>query len=501
LIRSILSNWSGMVLLAVLSFLTTPFLLRHLGDRDYGLWILTASLLEYYGLLDFGLRTTLQRFVARARGSDARGVRDELFSTALGIALGVTVVITLGTGLLAIVVPGRVGLTGVDPRRFAWLLALLGLGIAFTYPARIISAYLTGLQRFDLSNTLNVGTSALRSLLLVVVLKSGLGLLGCAAVTLAVAAASLLMHGRAVRRADPQVTVDWSHFRTGRVRDLATYSFFVFLGTVGFYLRFFTDSIVITWSLGVSLIAHFSVAAKLMEYFMAVLYAVTQPLMSRMSELDSMARPAELQALFLRSTRFTSLLTFLIGSLLLLKGEGLLTLWAGPRFSGSVTILYVLLSGFVVALAQSPSLVVLQARGHVRTVGLIGLGEGLLNLTLSLALARPLGLLGVALGTAIPLLLTKLFVQPHLTLTALQLDLGTYWRDGLKRPLLALMLFLPIAYFLPGRGADHALLFIIGGLVHVLLFAVLSYAVGMPTEDRRWVRSAFERAWTRFPWA
>ncbi|HEY6938283.1 MAG TPA: hypothetical protein VI424_14085, partial [Terriglobales bacterium] len=37
------------------SLLMMPFIVHTLGDRIYGLWALVATLLGYYGLLDFGL--------------------------------------------------------------------------------------------------------------------------------------------------------------------------------------------------------------------------------------------------------------------------------------------------------------------------------------------------------------------------------------------------------------------------------------------------------------
>ena len=63
MIRNVLSNWVALVVTAVISFVLTPILVHGLGHFYYGLWILVGSLVDYFGLLDVGIRTTLQRFV------------------------------------------------------------------------------------------------------------------------------------------------------------------------------------------------------------------------------------------------------------------------------------------------------------------------------------------------------------------------------------------------------------------------------------------------------
>src|SRR5208283_4667480 len=66
---SILSGIS-FTLRTFVSLFMTPFMITHLGNRSYGLWILVASFSSFYGLLDFGLASGVQRFLSRAIGKD-----------------------------------------------------------------------------------------------------------------------------------------------------------------------------------------------------------------------------------------------------------------------------------------------------------------------------------------------------------------------------------------------------------------------------------------------
>src|SRR5262245_53331942 len=56
------------VLTVAVGLWLTPFLLRHLGSHDYGLWLLGAQVLVYLALMDVGIVQLVPRDVAVAAG-------------------------------------------------------------------------------------------------------------------------------------------------------------------------------------------------------------------------------------------------------------------------------------------------------------------------------------------------------------------------------------------------------------------------------------------------
>ncbi len=69
--------------------------------------------------------------------------------------------------------------------------------------------------------------------------------------------------------------------------------------------------------------------------------------------------------------------------------------------------------------------------GHVKVPSLIYMGEAMANLILSLILIQSLGLIGVALGTAIPILIAELGIILPYALKKLNIS----WSLLLRRPL------------------------------------------------------------------
>lgn len=80
--------------------------------------------------------------------------------------------------------------------------------------------------------------------------------------------------------------------------------------------------------------------------------------------------------------------------------------------------------------------------------------EGLANIGLSVALVRPFGIVGDALGTAIPLAVTTICFLPWHLCRQLQIRIGTYLREAYLLPVIVcvpivIVLFLMKRWFVP----------------------------------------------------
>lgn len=493
MIRNIFSNWLGFFFRGIISFALTPFLIRHLGDFQFGMWVLVMSLIDYSGLLDLGIRPTLHRYVAKLSGANARRDLNHVTASALAMSCVTGVLAVLITLVCVPLVPQLFGVSGVAAVTFRWVLLLLGLNVAFLFPAGMLGAYLCGMQRFDLLNLLIVATTALRAIFTVVILELGYGVVGVAFGMLVASVISLFLHYVVVHRCDPEVSLSLTQASWSRVKELGSFSFYVFLNSAGDYLRFYTDSIVIARFLAMALITPFNVAGRLMEYFRTIINGLAGPLVPKMSQLIGRGKSEEIVPLFLKSTRAAALLSGFIGAMIFLNGKGLLHFWVGQRFESSYSLLLILTIGYVVTLAQLPSNVAIYAFARHQLLGWWTLVEGALNLILSIYWGRKLGLIGVALGTTVPMLITAILFLPWNVLPLLNLRVRVYLRDAILRPLLASATFVAICYLTLGaKQADTIWMF--GGTLawQTVLFTILAFALGMSSSDRGSIVQRFE---------
>jgi O-antigen/teichoic acid export membrane protein len=137
-----------------------------------------------------------------------------------------------------------------------------------------------------------------------------------------------------------------------------------------------------------------------MEFVVAIA-AVVSPTATR---LAAQGRQGEVREIFLKWSKVAFTLSLLAGVFLIVLGPAFLARWIDPSFEAPAgRVLQILMASSLLFLpARGVALPVLMGLGRPRAATLAFLGAGALNLGLSVALARPFGLAGVAVGTAIP---------------------------------------------------------------------------------------------------
>lgn len=255
---------------------------------------------------------------------------------------------------------------------------------------------------------------------------------------------------------------------------------------VGDYLRFYSDSAVIAAVLNVALITPFNVATRLIECFKSIVIAAGGPVLGTMTELDGTHSQNQLRELLLRSTRLLALLSILGGVLLLVDGRTLLQIWVGRDFVSAYPLLAVLAAAYIVNLATHPMLLIIIAKGQHGPLGGWTIAEGVINIGLSILWGRTYGLLGVAMGTIVPMLAVKLAIQPYYALKAAQIGTWKYLRGGLARPLLICMLFIVVARGIAIHTSPTLPLFVVIVMAQVMSFLAITLLLGLTKAERQW---------------
>jgi len=496
MLRNILSNWFGLVVLGVISVILTPAMIHGLGNMYYGMWALVGSLVDYSGLLDMGMRATLFRYVAYFRGANQRAGLNQTFATGVTIALCAMFLCALGFIGLAVALPPFFKFAGTDKVVFSKVILLMGASVSLALPTQFLSAYLRGLERFDLYNLGVMVHAIVRATLLLALLKLGFGIIPVAMGVLASEVFVLMLYWVLVKRADPGLKVSLDHLTWKQTREMCNFGFYSFVTNSGETLRYSTDSFVIGRMLTVALVTPFNVATRLTEYFKALIGGVSGPIMVRLSSLTGKNQEDELREEFLRSTRFSMLLSILVGGVMILDGKTLIRIWMGPEYLVSYPILVVLTVAYIVTWGQIACQLLIFARArHHKSISWWTLGEGLANLCLSMLWAPRFGLLGVAMGTAVPLVASKLLVQPWYVLKDLRMTVWTYFKGGLLRSLVVGGIFLGGSWIVT-RSAPAPVSF--SGLAkacawQTAAFAAMAYLFGLAEVDKLTVRAQGRR--------
>ncbi len=487
--RGFLSTWAGLIVNGIVTILLTRVLVHGLGNFYYGLWILVSSVLDYYGLLDIGIRYSMQRFVARYGGANERQALNETFMTGASMAVCIATAAFMLCTVLLILLPPFFGLTGDSRTLFRVLLTIQTVTLALDFPARIMGAYLCGLHRFDLFNGAGITWGVSRGIVFWTVIRLGGKVTAIAISQLIIVAFMFVLYWFFVKLADPHLSLGWKHTSWARTRELIHFSIFVFISDLGDRLRFYAGVIIISHTLSVALSTPWNVITKLMETFKMAFYPITGPLNTEANRLEGAKKFEASRNLFLRSTKICVLLAFAGTTVLVLHGRDILHFWIGEGFSSNYNVMLVLTIGYCVILMQSASNVFLYVRSRHKLLAAWTLAEGLATVALSIYWSRQYGILGVALGTAVPLVIVRVGIQPFYTLHVMSVTWSEYLSKSLLRPALVTAIVLAIASVTGLLHRAPSLLAFAGMMIAFgLLFAGLSYGIVLDGGERESLR-------------
>lgn len=495
-------KYASLVVGNLIAFFLTPYLIRTLGPALLGLKTLAWQALQFVGLAHTAMGISYERY---AKADHARGDYESLnrhLSAGFLVSALAALAFALGSVALAIWAAPLFSLPPelVPPARAVFL--LIGFSTAFLILTGVWETPAFVMERFYVQDLGHLVTSILSAALVVaafeygqpsivlwVLLSNGLLVLWRAGVMMPLA-----------RRLLPTFRLSLSLIRSsGEIRSMMAFGGLNLIGGVGYLLYYASDSIVITNmpELGPERIVYYNVAQRWDPQVRVLVMAFVTTLLPLMTAQVARGERAFLQRTFLRGTRYSLLIGLPLAALLIAYAAPFLRHWVGDDFAqAGALVLQVIMLQFVVCIPERMAYNVNIAYARMKGPVLVALACGALNIVLSIAFVRlgGLGLLGIALGSVIALLLISAYSVAH-ALRLMELGARAWFAAGCLRPFLAGLLFFVCAIALRELRTPTNLVEV---FIHFALCGALwpafVWLVGFTREDqleaRRMLRSA-----------
>ncbi len=415
LLGNALTGWVALAINIVIAFWLTPFVISALGREGFGIWTVIGTVIGYYGLLNLGVESAVMRYVAKFSNQGRTRDLNETVNTASVGFLVVAVVIILFSLLAADMIRTFFNLTATSAMEFKRVLVILSFAALATLLGGLQNAILRAYERFDWANGLTVVGTSMRAVFTVAFLNAGWGLTGVAIANLLALAIRMIVQAIVCARLFPEIQLAPRYVSRRAARYLYKYGFSTFLIVIGDQLRFNLDNAVIARMVNVEAVAVFAVAAQIVRYLKQIVVTGAGVLAPRLAALDAERDQAGIVRLFLKATTATSLFTVGVSLITIVLGGRFIRFWVGDGFAEAIPVLWLLAVVHGLALCQNPTISLLYAINKHRYNAIVTVGEGIANLVLSLLLVRSYGILGVALGTALPMAVTRMIVLPVIT--------------------------------------------------------------------------------------
>ena len=493
--KNVATNWVGLVINTTLSFVLSPIVVNTLGSTYFAIWALLQQFTGYLWLFDLGVRESVVKYVAQY---DASGEHDEL-NRAVGTAVSMYAIVSVA-GLLAAwgVAAALPHVFNIPPEAISIARTtafLTGATVALSFLFNVYVGVLMGLQRMYLVTRLNIVVSVSRTLVIILLLKLGYGLIALAAVSFALSVVNGWRVYSACRKHAPHLSLRPVPLRREMVAKLLNYGKWVLVSNVGDKIIFSTDAMVVGYFMPVHELSYYAIGGSLINQLRQIVSAAANVVNPLSSGLQARKEMAALASMIRLGTTFAVLLGLPICVGFIILGERFIALWMGAQYAAtSSQVLTALAVGSMIGLPYLTISGFFYGIGDHRIVALSRVFEGAANLALSIALIKPLGLVGVALGTSIPHAVMVGAILPALLPSRLPMRLGDYYLRTYVRPLLAVAPFVGACWAIAHLVVPTNLPTLLGcGALAMLTYLPPAWFLGLSGEERGKLRSVLQR--------
>jgi O-antigen/teichoic acid export membrane protein len=491
--RKIFTGFAGGIGLSLInicvSFVQLRIFLHYLAPSVVGVWLIFVSIGSYVLFLDLGLSPTLGREISFIMGSlelpeverihRVRTLIKSCTRAVSGLALIVYFVgIFAGWAYIKSVTPTALR----DEIHFAWLIfvagaslnligegwfaGIYGMGQIFTEKLIRSSGQLLGLTLMALSMALGYGVRAL-------------------AVAWLLQAAITILSARLILGKFIHVSRSGERVDLSLIRRLIAPSLKYAATLLGGILILQTDNLVIASTLGTYSIPDYQAVSKLVTTLMSLsmmLVVTSTPFMSRAYAQDDIA---EIRRLLERNQRFSLSVIIALGCIVACFADRIIALWLGPNHFVGFGVVWTLLAIMLFEAHHLAMATATMATGRIVFVW-PALIAGVLNIGLSIYLARHLGVLGVALGTLVAQVCTNNWYVPFYSMRQFRISFRHHMRAVVLPVLLFLASMIGVAALMRYATANLPMLpgVLLGCLV-IFLVSVAVFSVGILSSTER----------------
>lgn len=347
-------------------FILTPITIAQIGLSGYGTWTLLFNVCAAVGVLNSSASTAYSKLTAEY---DRRG--DYLGLSAI-ISTGVFCIGAFVTGVLLVIwllSEPIFRLINIPPELFhdaSVALALLMVVLLARMTLGSGLQILAGLQRMDLQFKLRILGSAIEFLITVPLLLAGYGLIGLAVGHLIGQGSATVLAWRLCFRFCPQLRVGPSQITRDSVHTLATlmgkFQMLTILGAAYRNLLYMAISALG----GVTVMALFDLANKLLDLAKTISAAIKAPLMPAFANMHAGNEDKRKLRLYVLSSKAITFVAIICFCPLVVFADSALKLWTGQAYPESVWMIRGLCLGHFMILMTAVGTSSLRGQGLVK---------------------------------------------------------------------------------------------------------------------------------------
>lgn len=465
----------------------TPIMLRLLGQSEYGLYNLVASLLSNLGLLNFGFGSAYMRYYSYYRvGNDQENIAKlngmftvVFFIMGFIVALaGVIFVFKIELILGKKFIPLELSIA-------KFLISIMIFNILLAFPASIFECSITANEEFIFQKLLQTFRMILSPFIILPILLMGYGSIGMV-ITTTVFNVFVIVSNAIFCFKKLNIKFIFNNFDFSLVKEVMIFSSYIFINIIIDQINWNVDKYILGIFHGTTAVAVYGLAAQINAQYLSLSNVISHVFKAKVNQIVAANNDNKaLTRLFTRIGRIQFMILSLIFSGFILFGHPFINMWAGSSYNKSYPIILLLILPVTVPLIQNIGVEIQRAKNMHQFSSLVYLFIAIGNLSLSIPLAKLYGGIGSALGTSISILVGPGFIMNWYYHNKIGIDIKYFWKQIFEfiPPILpALIIGISMSIFI---DLYNIIPFLLCSSIYTFIFCASLWFLGMNQYEKK----------------
>lgn len=488
-------SYVSIIASTLVQLLYTPFLIRMLGQSEYGLYSLVYSIIGYLTVLDLGFGNAIVVYTAKYREQKKYEEERRLHGMFFIIFCIIGIIAAILGLILYFNVQNIFGntMTNQEIGKAKVMMLILTINLAITFIFNIYSSIITAYEKFTYQKLMTILNTLLKPLLMIPLLFLGYKSISlCVIITLI--NIGIMISNYIYCKKKLGIKVKFQGFDKKVFKEIFGYSFFIFLGVIVDKVNWSVDQFVLGAVSGTIAVSLYSVASHINTVFINLSTAISGVMLPKMSKMVAKnASSKELTNEFIKVGRLQYLLIFLMASGLTLFGKEFFIAWAGKEYITSYYIALILIIPLCIPLIQNLGLSIMQAKNMHKFRSILLFLIAIANIFISIPLAKLYGGIGSAIGTSISLIIGNIIIINIYYQKRVGINVISFWKEIIKMTIpfiIPITIILVIMNFITLHGYTHLIVF---GGIYTLIYCGICYLLVMNDYEKNIVNKALKK--------
>lgn len=479
------------ILNMLIGILYTPLLTSKLGQSEYGLYSLVSSIISYLTILDFGFGNAIVIYTSRYIARKEKDKEEKLH----GMFLIIYSIIGVIAGIIGILLTFNVNnlfgatMSEDELHKAKILMSILTLNLMFTFPLSVFASIITAYEKFIFAKTLNIIRTILNPILVLILLNFGYKSIALVILTTIFNLITLIIN-LVYCKTKLNIKLRFGKIDKILLKEIMAYSVWIFLNSIMDKINWNIDQFILGMVSGTVVVAIYSVAGKLNQMYLNFSTAITGVLLPKVTQMEAKnASDKEFTEVFIKTGRIQYLILALIISGFILFGREFINImWVGPEYDNAYIIACILMVPLTVPLIQNIGLNIIQAKNQYKYRVKVLLIFALVNLVISIFLAKLFGGIGAALGTAISIIVGQIIFMNIFYYKKIHIDIPKFWKEILKITI-PIVISMTIVYIIKMViPANTVLKIMLEIIIYIVLYGIIVWVFAMNHYEKDLIR-------------